>query len=102
VVCGEAVDGVEGIAKALELSPDLIVMDLAMPRMGGVEASRHLKQKLPQVPIVLFTLYAPALSSHDAKEVGIWSIIWKSEPEKLLPEVLRLLGQRGRSALAGV
>jgi NarL family two-component system response regulator LiaR len=96
VICGEASDGVEGVQRALELSPDLIVMDLAMPRMGGVEAARQLRRKLPQVPIILFTLYADAVSSSDVKEAGIWAIISKSEPQKLLPGVLNLLGDRGR------
>ena len=102
VVCGEAADGLEGVQKALEFSPDLIVMDLAMPRMGGVEAARQLKRRLPKVPIVLFTLYAEMVSSSDAREAGIWAIISKSEPQKLLPEVLSLLGRQSRSASAGV
>ncbi len=46
-VCGEAADGVEAIEKASALSPDLIVMDLSMPRMNGLAASREIKQKLP-------------------------------------------------------
>ena len=102
MVCGEAADGLEGVQKALEFSPDLIVMDLAMPRMGGVEAARQLKRRLPQVPIILFTLYAEMVPFSDAREAGIWAIISKSEPHKLLAEVLSLLGQQSRSASGGV
>jgi len=60
-ICGEASDGVEGIQKALELKPDLIIMDLAMPQMTGAEAAMVLRNTLPAVPIILFTLYAEQL-----------------------------------------
>src|SRR5437879_597512 len=57
-VCGEAKNGIEAIEKAAELKPDLVVMDLAMPLMNGLEASNVLKKSMPGVPIVLLTLYA--------------------------------------------
>jgi CheY-like chemotaxis protein len=50
-VYGEASDGIDAIEKALELSPDLIVMDLSIPRKNGLEAARELKEKMPHVPI---------------------------------------------------
>src|SRR6266852_6491561 len=50
-VCGEASDGVEGIKKALELKPDLIIMDLAMPQMTGAEAAMVLRNAMPKVQI---------------------------------------------------
>ena len=53
-VCGEAVDGVDAIEKARALSPDLVVIDPAMPGMNGVEATSELRAMMPQVPIVLF------------------------------------------------
>jgi YesN/AraC family two-component response regulator len=55
VVCGEAVDGYDAIEKAQELKPDLIILDVSMPRMNGIEAAPRLKNMLPQTPIVLFT-----------------------------------------------
>jgi DNA-binding NarL/FixJ family response regulator len=56
-VCGEAVDGVDVIEKAIELKPDLIILDLAMPRMNGAAAASVLKRTMPNVPIILFTMY---------------------------------------------
>src|ERR1700689_5320968 len=56
-VCGEAVDGVDAIEKARSLKPDLIVLDLAMPRMNGVEAASELQAMMPRIPIILFTMY---------------------------------------------
>src|SRR5437588_10504949 len=52
-VCGEATNGMEAVQKALELQPDLVVMDLAMPLMNGVEAAMVLRNTMPKVPIVL-------------------------------------------------
>ncbi|HEY0702130.1 MAG TPA: response regulator transcription factor, partial [Candidatus Acidoferrales bacterium] len=56
-VCGEAVDGFEAIDKARELKPDLIILDLSMPRMNGLEAARELTRILPTVPILLYTMH---------------------------------------------
>src|SRR5439155_16122977 len=57
VICGEAENGCEGIDKAQILHPDLIVMDLAMPRLNGIDATRTLKQLIPATPIVMFTTF---------------------------------------------
>ena len=61
-VCGEAVDGVEAIEKAKELQPDLIILDLAMPRMNGAAAASVLKRRMPKIPIILFTMYDELMS----------------------------------------
>jgi CheY-like chemotaxis protein len=62
-VCGEAVDGLDAIEKAKALKPDLIQLDLAMPRLNGGEAAMVLKAMMPQVPIVTFTLYKESLGN---------------------------------------
>jgi chemotaxis response regulator CheB len=54
-VCREAENGKGTIAKALELYPDLIVLDLSMPVMNGLNAARELKRLMPVVPIIMFT-----------------------------------------------
>ena len=58
LVVQEAVDGLDAIEKAKTLKPDLIVLDLAMPRMNGADAAMALKKSMPTTPIVLFTLYS--------------------------------------------
>jgi two-component system nitrate/nitrite response regulator NarL len=96
-VCGEASDGMEAVDKALDLSPDLIVMDFMMPRMNGLEAARELTHKTPHVPIILFTGDESAVSVSDAIQAGIWAIVSKREFHKLLPQVLKVL-ERSRQA----
>ena len=56
-VCGEASNGVEAIRQANELRPDLVLMDLAMPQMNGLEAAKVLRITMPTVPVVLLTLH---------------------------------------------
>ena len=93
-ICGEASDGAEGIQKALELKPDLIIMDLAMPQMTGAEAAMVLRNALPAVPIVLFTLYAEQLRGTISPSFGVTMILSKADGLAPLLECLEtLLGQ---------
>lgn len=78
-VCGEAADGVDGIKKALQLRPDLVIMDLAMPLMNGVEAAMVLRANLPDIPIVLFTLYAEQLRGAISPGFGVTLILSKAD-----------------------
>jgi DNA-binding NarL/FixJ family response regulator len=78
-VCGEAADGVEAIEQAKKLKPDLIVLDLAMPRMNGAEAASILKQTMPDVPIILLTLYQNVLGPSFASAIGVKAVIDKTD-----------------------
>src|ERR1700756_1097292 len=62
-----ALDGVEGLERALKDSPALIVLDVMMPRMSGLEVCRQLKAKLPSIPIIMLT----ARGQEVAKVVGL-------------------------------
>jgi CheY-like chemotaxis protein len=76
-VCGEATDGVEAIDKGPELNPDLVIMDLAMPEMNGVVAANLLKKKIPEIPIVLFTIYADELRNSLSSALGVTMVLSK-------------------------
>ena len=76
-VCGEAVDGVDAIEKAKELKPDLIILDLAMPRMNGAAAASVLKRTMPNVPIILFTMYDEVTGKALAAAVGVDLVLAK-------------------------
>jgi len=91
-VCGEAADGVEGIEQAKKLKPDLIVLDLAMPRMNGAEAASVLSTTMPDIPVVLLTLYQNVLGTALAAAVGVKAIIDKTDGlDKLVACVHSLL-----------
>jgi DNA-binding NarL/FixJ family response regulator len=89
-VCAEAVDGVDAVDKASELKPDLIVLDLRLPRLNGIEAASILRGRLPSTPIVLFTMFdiSPSLLA----AAGISSVVRKSDGiHKLTRSVQALL-----------
>ena len=92
-VCGEATDGVEAVEKALALKPDLVVLDLAMPRMNGLQTAVALQTSLPDVPIILLTLYPDSELAQQARQVGVASVLSKmNEMHALCDEVDRLVG----------
>jgi len=78
-VCGEAENGRDAIEKAQALHPDLIVMDLAMPVMGGIDAARVLSRLMPKVPLVALSGYSDLFSEKDARSAGISALVSKSE-----------------------
>jgi CheY-like chemotaxis protein len=94
VICNEASDGLEAIFKAEELSPDLIVMDLSMPRMNGLEAARILKSKAPHIPIVLFTMHENAIRRCEADLANVTAVVSKDKLDMLLAEVRTILKPR--------
>src|SRR5215472_9088588 len=55
-VCGDAADGQDAVGKAAQLSPDVVVLDLAMPQMNGLQAARKISRNLPDVPLLLLTV----------------------------------------------
>ena len=78
-VCGEAADGLEVINKAKELKPDLVLLDLAMPLMNGVEAASVLNGLMPKVRIVLYTMYDDAVGKSLASAVGVSAVVSKPD-----------------------
>ncbi len=91
-VVHEAVDGVDAIQKAETLNPDLVVMDLSMPRMDGLDASRTLKKLQHPPQIILFTINKDRVTDSDADSAGLAAVIEKSEGlEPLLQQVQHLL-----------
>jgi DNA-binding NarL/FixJ family response regulator len=69
-VCGEAENGREAVEKAQELHPDLILLDLSMPVMNGLDATRVLKQMMPEVPVIMFSAYSGSSTEKEARAVG--------------------------------
>jgi DNA-binding NarL/FixJ family response regulator len=90
-VCGEAADGVEAIERARKLQPDLILLDLAMPRLNGAEAAGVLRRAMPRVPILLFTMFAGDFSERLASAIGVDVVLSKPEGLSNLSRHLKTL-----------
>ena len=98
VICGQAENGFEAIEKAQQHKPDLIVLDLAMPGMSGLEAARVISGIMPEIPIILFTLYSDSLVLEQARSVGIATVISKGERPRLLIDKARSLLNKSEAA----
>jgi len=90
-LCAQAGDGDEAVSLAKQCKPDLVILDLAMPKMNGLEAARELKKIMPTVPIILFTLHATALKESFAQEWGIDLVVPKGDFARLMEHVRMLL-----------
>jgi CheY-like chemotaxis protein len=86
-VCAEAADGVQAVNRAKQFQPDLIILDLAMPELNGIEAAGQISQALPGVPILIFTLYASPQIEREAEKVGVQRVISKSTGYMLVPAI---------------
>jgi NarL family two-component system response regulator LiaR len=78
-VCGEAVNGVEAVEKAGALQPDLIILDLSMPHMNGIEAASLIRSRVPITPVVVYTMFGDVLGKHLASALGVAAIVSKSD-----------------------
>jgi DNA-binding NarL/FixJ family response regulator len=93
-VCGEAVNGQEALARATEMHPDVIVLDLAMPVMNGLRAAQEITKVHPAVPIVLHTLYNSPQVELEAKKHGIRKVVEKTHSGALVSAIQELVGKR--------
>jgi two-component system, NarL family, response regulator EvgA len=77
VMCIEAINGLDAIAKAKISCPDLIILDLSMPEMNGFEAATVLQRTMPQVPLFMFTSHDTRDVESQAASVGIRAVFSK-------------------------
>jgi DNA-binding NarL/FixJ family response regulator len=78
-VCGEAANGQEALAKALQLLPDLVILDITMPVLDGFSAAREINKRLPGVGILLLSMHESASMVNVAKSSGARGYVAKSE-----------------------
>jgi DNA-binding NarL/FixJ family response regulator len=94
-ICGEAVDGLDAVEKAKQLKPDVILLDLSMPRMNGMQAAAILRREMPDVRIILFTMYSEWLGDSLASSLGVDVVVSKPDGmSKLVESVQELLASR--------
>ena len=78
-ICGEAIDGQQAIDAAVALKPDVVLLDFEMPNGNGLWAASEIKQRLPDLPIVMFTLFKTAALDLEARKVGVRVVVGKEE-----------------------
>jgi two-component system, NarL family, nitrate/nitrite response regulator NarL len=110
-VVGEAEDGAQAVARAAELMPDLILMDIQMPTMDGLEATRRIKAAHPSLKIVMLTVVEEERSLSEALRAGAEGYLLKSvDPDEFLARVRNIsrrnapqrLGDTERTTFASV
>jgi DNA-binding NarL/FixJ family response regulator len=90
-VCGQAENGQEAVEKAQLLHPDLIVTDLSMPVMNGLEETRVLKKLMPRIPVIIFTAHSDSSVEREAIAAGVSAVVSKSQAVAVLTETARSL-----------
>ena len=81
---GEASDGLEAIAKAKELEPDLIVLDITMPKLGGFEAAREIRKLYPRMPILFLSMHDGKHLIETAKAIPVQGYVMKNQVGRAL------------------
>jgi len=90
-ICGEAADGVSAIEIFKELRPNIVILDFQMPGINGIETARRMAEIAPAIPVVLFTQHASADLERHALEVGIRSVVSKTNAFPMVGMIEALL-----------
>lgn len=101
-VVGDASDGPSGIRKALKLKPDVVIMDLMMPGMDGIEATKELLAKAPESKILILTTFGTSNGINNALEAGAMGAVMKNCDFSELADAIRAVASGRRYVAADV
>ena len=101
-VVGDASDGPSGIRKALKLKPDVVIMDLMMPGMDGIEATKELLAKTPECKILILTTFGTSNGINNALEAGAMGAVMKNCDFSELADAIRAVASGKRYVAADV
>jgi two-component system, NarL family, sensor kinase len=90
-VCGEAIEGNEAISKTRELHPDLLILDVSMPGVSGIEAARQILKDDPNMKILFFTMYDSPQMMREISNVGAWGYVAKARAGNDLVDAVRII-----------
>lgn len=99
-ICGEAKDGLEALAKVEELKPDLLILDLSMPKMGGYSVAHRLREAQQNVKILIYSTHSPADVERMARSVGCRGCVHKANAARDLVRGVRAI-LRGETFFEG-
>jgi two-component system response regulator NreC len=87
-ICGEANDGRQAVMKAIDLNPDMIILDYSMPGMDGLHVAQEIYKALPSTLILICTLFPSRELEREAMKYGVRHVISKAEMSKSLVAVI--------------
>jgi DNA-binding NarL/FixJ family response regulator len=90
-ICGEAADGTSAVEMFKDLRPNVVILDFQMPGINGIETARRMAEIAPAIPILLFTQHASADLERHAHEVGIRSVVSKTNAFPMVGMIEELL-----------
>ena len=93
-ICAEAENGLEAVRKALECRPDLAVIDINMPVMNGLAATEDIKMLMPNLPVLLFTLYDSQQIRIESEKAGADAFLRKADAGVQLSRTIHALARR--------
>lgn len=92
--CDEAANGQEAVAKAQESHPDLIILDITMPVMNGLDAARQIRKFSPETPILILTMHKSRQLMEEAQKIGVSGYVVKAEAGQNLVTAVNAILQR--------
>jgi DNA-binding NarL/FixJ family response regulator len=92
-VCGLAATGREAVAQAILLQPDIVIMDMSMPELNGLDAAVQIRRRLPRTEILMFTAHETEELVREVFEAGAKSFIYKSDAHEFLVDAIQSLSQ---------
>jgi len=90
-VCAEAADGIEAVQKAVECTPDLVLIDVVMPRMNGLEATRAIKRLAPTVHVLILALDVSPTVEKESQQAGADAVLAKAKAATQLSKLIHSL-----------
>jgi signal transduction histidine kinase len=94
-ICAEAADGLEALERARSLRPNVVLMDISMPLMNGLEATRVIRKELPEIQVVIISQNDPSVAHRQAEDVGAAGFVSKSSLAQELPAMLDRMAGAG-------